>query len=82
MTPFEYLKKKRKVRQTALLTRRPPYVVDAAKIMEEIHTEKQNTKEYETVKGKQVILQTEDELFIRVKAFELLAEKERSGCRN
>lgn len=80
MTPFEYLKKREKVMKTAVLTRRPSYVVDAVKIMDEIHTEKAQTKASETVNGKNVILQSEDEIFLRAKEFERLFGRERSGC--
>lgn len=80
MTPLEYLKKRKKVMKTAVLTRRPSYVVDAAKIMDEIYMEKAQTKASETANGKNVILQSEDDIFLRAKEFERLFGRERSGC--
>lgn len=73
MPPIDYLKKRRKVMQTAILTRRPAYVVNAVQIMNEIHAGKAQAKAGEMPKGKKVILQSEDEIFLRAKEFEKLS---------
>ena len=68
MSPFDYMRKKRKVTQTAILSRRPSYVVDAWQIQQELKREKDRKKQ--KVNRKKVCLQTEDEIFLRIRQLE------------
>lgn len=70
MSPFDYLKKKKKVMNSAILTRRPSYVVDAEMIMGEIYQQRAKEKADSSSIGKKILLQTEDEIFLRTKEFE------------
>lgn len=45
-------------------------MVDAEKIMEEIYHQRAANKATNSVIGKKVLLQTEDEIFLRTKEFE------------
>lgn len=70
MSPFDYMRKKRKVTQTAILSRRPSYVVDAWQIQQELKREKDRKKQERKVNRKKVCLQTEDEIFLRIRQLE------------
>ena len=61
--------------QNAILTRRPSYVIDAVKIMDEINMEKAEVKTSESINGKKVILQSEDDIFLREKSLKNCPEK-------
>lgn len=79
MSPFEYLKKKKKVVHAAVLIRRPSYVVDAEQILSEISLQRTEEKGGGKNTGKRVLLQTEDEIFLRTKEFERIHNQGRTG---